>query len=64
LKCNSPFFGPKSSEIREAQLRAETKASWQTTPHNEVEKGKKTKRVPGNIRIRNLRAFEMDIRQE
>jgi len=61
LKCNSPFYGPK---ICEAQLRAETKASWQTNPHNEVEKGKKTKRVQGNIRIRNLRAFEMDIRQK
>jgi hypothetical protein len=34
----------------------------QATPRNAVKKGKKAGRAPGNIRIRNLSAFETDIR--
>ena len=45
-------------------LRAETKASWQTTPRNAIKKGKTASRAPENIRIRNLPAFEMDFRQK
>jgi len=36
----------------------------QTTPSNAAKKGKKASRAPENIRIRNLRAFEMDVRQK
>jgi hypothetical protein len=58
------MYGQKSSEFREAHLRAETEASLQTTPRNAVEKAKTASRALKNIRIRNLRAFEMDFRQK
>jgi hypothetical protein len=58
------MYGRKSSEFCEAHLRAETEASLQTTRRNAVKKAKTASRAPANIRIRNLRAFEMDFRQK
>jgi hypothetical protein len=48
--------GQKSNELCATYLRAETRASWQTTPRNAIEKGKTASRAPENIRIRNLPA--------
>jgi len=64
LKCNRRMLGQKSNELWATHLRAETKASWQTTPRNAIKKGKTASRAPENIRIRNLPAFEMDFRQK
>jgi hypothetical protein len=47
-----------------SDVRSGTEASLQTTPRSAVKKGKKTSRAPDNIRIRNRRAFEMDVRQQ